>query len=514
MSRARAETLKQEQSVGHFLRAHRVALGAVSLFALALANRLVWLVPFPLDGLYGQDAYAYFGYARTLLDSVTRFAILPPFWWPLGYPALLAAAFAVAGSSIAIAQGITLLCGALVAPLAYALTREAAPSRLQDAAGWTAGLLCALSGQLTQSSLVVMADAPALMWAALGAWLLLRFRRTRGAGALAAASFAVGMAVWTRWQNLLFAAVWFAALLVIEFVERDPRPSSVRQRVGYIFLALVICSVVLAPQLWIRASTGAPLAGQSWLEGWSPANFLARAFDTPDGHFEYALPVALFYGQALAHPAYLFAAFLPLFLLGVWFLVRARRENPTAAVLLLGWIGVMLLFLAGIPYENFRFALGLFVPLAAVTGVGAGWAWSRASARWQRVLLAAWVAIGLAVMLYWQPRVLAPIYVIQTREREQTAWLAAQLPPGSTVWTLGLTGAVNTRTALSARDLWQVSRADILATAPAFVFIDAPNLETQWQGLAPQRLYAELRRDPGLTERGKVMGWTLYQINR
>src|SRR5581483_4002137 len=99
----------------------------------------------------------------------------------------------------------------------------------------------------------------------------------------------------------------------------------------------------------------------------------ARAFDNVDGHFEYALPVAVFYAQAIAHPAYLFAMLTPLFFVGVARLtvewnataeqslaqnIAHKLHLTTPAVLLLGWIAAMLFFLMGIPYENFRFSLG------------------------------------------------------------------------------------------------------------------------------------------------------------
>src|SRR5262249_46137421 len=155
------------------------------------------------------DAYAYYSYARDLFSALTHLQPPPSFWWPLGYPLLLNLGFLFGGVNVASAQAITVLCGALVAPLAYAIAHEIAPEESKIYAGWIAGLLCAVVGQLVQSSVVIMADAPGLMWASLASWLLLRYRRTRGTGTLVVASLAAGLAVWTRWENLIFAAPWF-----------------------------------------------------------------------------------------------------------------------------------------------------------------------------------------------------------------------------------------------------------------------------------------------------------------
>src|SRR5437870_9729848 len=91
------------------------------LFALALLVRLAFIGLTQFDGLYGQDAFAYFGYAHVLLQSTRALHMPPPFSWPLGYPALIAFVFAVLGASPAAAQLVSLVTGALVAPLVYLL---------------------------------------------------------------------------------------------------------------------------------------------------------------------------------------------------------------------------------------------------------------------------------------------------------------------------------------------------------------------------------------------------------
>ena len=505
-----------------------VAPAAFGVLALAVVLRMYLLVAYPFDGLYGQDAYAYYGYARELLSALP---FPPPFWWPLGYPVLLDAAFLIGGESVRSAQWVTLLSGALVAPAALLLAREAAPRGLENAAGWVAGLLCATCGQLTQSSLVIMADAPALLWASLAGWLLLRYGRGRALWTLGIGAFALGLAIWTRWQNLLFAGAWLAALISIEwlnpefgrthrFAPTDDGTQSGRTHrfaptvsgAWRLMVALGMVALVLSPQLMIRFTTGAPLAGQSWLEGWSPANFFARSFDTPDGHFDYTLPVAVFYAQVLAHPGYVLGVFVPFFLLGAWQLLGTRAQNPSAAILMLGWIGAMYLFLAGIPYENFRFGLAFLTPVAVTCGIGVGYGWARYHARGQRSALVAWILLGLGIMLYKQPRVLAPILEIKARELEQTRWLSEQLSPNATVWTLGMSGAIDTYTALSPRELWQVSLQEVRATAPAYLFLDTNAIETQWQGREPQVLLRALWQDSALSEMGEFHGWTLFRI--
>lgn len=503
-------------------------LPVAALFVLACLNRISLIGLSRFDGLYGQDAYAYYDYARELFASLSQFQVPPPFWWPLGYPALLSLGFLFGGVTIGTAQAITVLSGALIAPFAYLLAREGAPQGHKPFAAWTAGLICAAGAQLAQSSVVVMADAPALLFATLGAWLLLRYARTGKLATLSLASFAAGIAVWTRWQNLIVLGAWALALIASEWSRASPAGHNRTglRAVGHILLAFAIVGLVLAPQFFLRSSSNTPLAGQSWLEGWSPANFFARTFDNVDGHFEYTLPVAIFYGQVFVHPAYLFALLTPLFLTGIGGI--ARRLNlvgkafglvrmwsapeHTGALLLLVWVGGMFLFLAGIPYENFRFSLGLFVPVAVVTGLGSAQLWNRFATSRVRFLLAGWIAVGLLVMVLWQPRVLAPILEIKARELDQARWLEQQIPPTAVVWTLGQNGALDTYTQLRTASIWNISAAELRASAPAYLFVDTENLETQWRGTPVQDLFETLHAGGHLLPAGAREEYELFRI--
>lgn len=489
-------------------------VSAALVFTATLVGRIAVVLTTRFDGLYGQDAYAYYRFARELFIALTHFQAPPPFWWSLGYPTLLNLAFFFGGVNIASAQIITLLCGALVAPFAFALAYEVAPQSHKMVAGWVAALVCAVGGQLAQSSVVIMADAPALMFATAAAWLLLRYARTQSVRTLCLAALAAGFAVWTRWQNLIFAAVWLAALVSIEW---EARKQSGTTRAGLqIILALALIAIVLSPQLVIRTATDAPLAGQSWLEGWRVTNMFSRSFDTVDGHLEYELPVAIFYAQVFAHPGYLVVLLTPLFLLGSTLLLRQYTlpapSAASAAILLLGWIAAMYLFLAGIPYENFRFSLGLFPPIAIAVGLGAGWLWNRWRTSRLRRALVAWIGLALVVMLLWQPRVLAPVVESKARELNTAQWLTQQGITTEPVWTMGINGALETYTSLNVPSLWERSADELRSTAPAYFLIDTQNLETQWRGRQPEALYHALRVANALQPVSTFERWTLFRI--
>ena len=103
---------------------------------VALAARLAW----PFDGLYGQDAFAYFRYARALWPWLLRGEPLPIYYWPAGYPLLVALVLPLFGGSSAAGQAVSVASVALAASCTFLLSRELLP----DAPGgrlaaWVAG---------------------------------------------------------------------------------------------------------------------------------------------------------------------------------------------------------------------------------------------------------------------------------------------------------------------------------------------------------------------------------------
>jgi hypothetical protein len=63
---------------------------AAAAVSIRPAGRLLLATVTQFDGLYGQDAFAYFQYALSLREAIGAGELPPPFFWPLGYPALVA----------------------------------------------------------------------------------------------------------------------------------------------------------------------------------------------------------------------------------------------------------------------------------------------------------------------------------------------------------------------------------------------------------------------------------------
>src|SRR5882762_2622081 len=80
-------------------------------FATALVVAAVTRALYAFDGLYGQDAFAYFRFARAIWPHLRSGAPLPDLYWPRGYPAAVALLLPFVGQGPAAGQlASTLAC--------------------------------------------------------------------------------------------------------------------------------------------------------------------------------------------------------------------------------------------------------------------------------------------------------------------------------------------------------------------------------------------------------------------
>lgn len=506
----------------------------LGLFLAALALRLAFVIHYRFDGLYGQDAFEYFKYGRELWQTQGRVPLPGRVYWPLGYPYLMALSFLVTGVRPLGGQLVSLLAGSAVVPLTVLLARDLlVRSGLERAAalraGRVAGVLALVCGQLVQSSLVVMSDAPGVFWATLSAWALVRAEGTRRPPWLVLAACALAVAVMTRWENGLLILPWSLYWLFDlrgSFSRTGHVPaqagkalSSAPQTMASVAIALAAAGLVLVPQAVQSIADPGSSVGHAWLQGWSLANALLRDFVNADGIFHYRWPVALAYAQPAFHPFFLFPIFTPALLIGLWILWRGAtvwRRLVGAALLLIGWPLAQYTFLAGIPYENARFGLAFFPPLAILVGLGADALWA-AAPRWGRAVLVLAGAIGLAGALWWGWRTTlnSPIGLKQA-DLDTVAWVQSRVAADSRVLAFGLTATLEFYTPLTVREFFNETPETLAALLadgrPTYLILNVDSVEAQWQGRAPQINLHWLRDKPGLEEIGQRNGYTLYRV--
>ncbi|MFW6097531.1 MAG: ArnT family glycosyltransferase [Chloroflexota bacterium] len=537
--------LKQERQ------RHRPALLLFLLLALPITV-LIWRYQF--DGLYGQDAYAYYGYASgPLRHSLLAFDALPPFYWPPGFPLLVALTSLVTGITPLAGQIVSLVSGGLVVVFTGLLALEFCedarnPISLRNRISGTvplAALIVALTPQLWQSSAVVMPDTTALASATLGVWALARYGRVGRGRWLALASGAVSFAVLTR---LAYAPLALpCTLFALWVLARRPRAERVLHGAAGIVVALVVLSPLLVSLVQTSdfleksdVSNDAPFLGNLGDVPWDVHHALQREFVTPSGRQQYALANGVYYALTPAHGYYFTPLLVPFLPIGLWRLGKRRR--PAEVLLLVGWPAVIYLSLVGYPFQNFRFTLGFLPPLAIIVaggiqGVASNWReFSRIfprktmpairanSRKFGAIILVYLPLAGAFLWMAYGGWTLSERFMVRKQGEVATVrWVEEQVEPGAQLYTFAITLAFEQYSELEVHDLYGLDPAQIAvlledgesgASSAAYLLVDVPNVDTQWAQHAPGRNYRWLDEKVGLMRRGQHRRYTLFRIEQ
>jgi hypothetical protein len=270
---------------------------------------------------------------------------------------------------------------------------------------------------------------------------------------------------------------------------------------------------MLISQIWLSTHRAEGLFHQ-WLVGWHPANFFRSSFQTPDGLQTFERPVWFFNLLPAIHPAYMFPLLGLAIPLGVWQLWREKHWG--ALILLGGWIALTYAFLAGIPYENFRFGISLYPPLVLLAALGLTDVMEYT--KHKRLEIGFWLFMGgsLLFMLVWAFRMVGAFLNIQTASKHQVLEIATQLPPDATILTLGPTLIFDHYTSLQAIEFYSTSEEDLLAlsakTSSLYLLLDIPDIEGRWYGMAPYNTYLWMKTNMKLIPMGEFHPYLLYEV--
>ena len=488
------------------------------LFATFVGAQVVTLHGSGFDGLYGQDSFAYYDYAvGPLLAALRGGGGMPAFTWPPGYPLILALVSLLVGQTPLAGQLVSLTAGALVPVFTWLLAEELwGRDHPGSAVPLVAALLAGCMGQLWQSSAVVMADTTALAAATMGAWALARFGRTQGRGWLWLAAAGMAFAVLTRWAYALVALPVTAYALMV--LARMARGRGWREATLAAVVAAVVVGLVLQP-LWLplrQFLAGQP--GQNYLVDldvytWRPLNALRHQFVTADGLLQYRLPNGLYYALTPLHRYFLTPLLAGLLLPGLWRLWRERRGGRLW--LLAGWWGVVLVFHAGAPWQNFRFVLAFMPPAAVVAAVGWSWVRDWLPRRW-RWLAGVWLVVGLLLMGVGGGALTRGFVARKAADLRTVAWVAGEMPAQSQLLAFQLTATLQHYTRIDTTELYftppSALPAWLSSARPAYLLIDVANVESQWSDMTPGQTYHWLRDRGGLIPVGQRQSYTLFRV--
>lgn len=454
------------------------------------------------DGLYGQDAYAYYNFSGQITQNWKTGAPLGAFFWPLGYPTLLALGRVIGGDSPTVGLLINIILGSALAPLSYIIAYRLTDHRGSALLG---GLVMTACGQAIQSSVVLMADIPALFWVTISIMCLLNAIEGGRTVWIIASASALALACVTRWLCLTLWPAWLVVVAVhrAQFSQRS------------FWLASLCVGCIFLPQWLYSQHNPYPTLNHEWVVGWSPQNIFASQFNNIDGQFAYEQNNFVFYSRLFYDEPYLFLLFTPLFILGGAHLVFMRA--PIQHLLILYWALAPTLFLMGIPYQNIRFPLLGFPAVACLVAIG-----YRVIHPSKDGLKLTWQLVGSALMIIGITHSLsAGIHTTRTfisaqiGDKAAVQWAKESLPSRAQLFTSGLTLAFQAQTDFTVYELYYETTETLAGKlAPldeAFVMLNVWQIRHQWAGHELEKLYDWLLNND-MQPIGRHGNYTLFTI--
>ncbi len=487
----------------------------LALFLLAIVVRTTAVLLTDFDGLYGQDAFAYYENAKLIQQTFPDLEGIRRDYWPagkaapIGYPAAVALFLTLLGSSPLAGQVLSMLAGSFVPPLLFLLTLAMLahadwPERDKDLAGIFAGLLAIFSGALIRSSLVVMADALGLSLATLSALLAVRYSESGRLAIIALLALSMGLAILVRNPNATLALATCAYIFF-----------SMRERSGlrltHIMIGVGIGIVLLLPQVLLALGDRPTMVSESALAMWNPLNAFRSSFVTANGSQSHLLPNFLFYLAPVVHPASLGPLVLPAVVLGIVQLMKLPSKN--GVLLLGGWLLMFYVILIGTPFQNFRYTESYFPPLAIAAGIG--FVAALRNVPTGRVSLTAWVAVTFASMWIFGYLHVQKFVQRKAVELQVTQWVAAHCSSDMKVLSFAVTPSIRHYLGLDAKELYYqdtTSLNSLLHSGQTLFVADFSYVETQWRNTRVFDLVEWIREHYAMEKAGEILPYRAYVI--
>jgi hypothetical protein len=497
-----------------------VALSA-SLFAYLLAR-------FPYNGLYGQDAYAYYYQAEALWRELAgqpqpSYALFSAngLFWPVGYHLHLLPSFLLGWPE---AGRLLTLALAALTPAVYHIS----PANRYSTAGAVPRMV-------------------AVFWGTLGVYFSLRAwppGGEPGAGhsnrswALAAGA-ALGIAVLVRYSSALLAPALVFYIATRGYMHRKQPPSQQAEqprawwqsRLAWATLGL---AVALLPQV-VYMLTHEP--GPA-LRAWSLNNVFSSTVTGPDGTSTFSTPMIVFYLLTTLGNAGggFFSSFcLPALVAGVWIVVR--QTDRSATILLFLWWLISVLAYSGTQYQTHRFALAFMPILAILIGVGTAGAFQQIQTvareikdrpsreREARAIVATLLLVGVAVGISqgWRSAEQWTATHSELNAQEQqvvalvrkAATLAGQEGTPRAV-SFGFSAPLYHYTRWPILDFFTHDEADIqsflAAPGPHVLVLPEESMSTQWAGTPSGARWQWIKSTYRLARQGQAGVFTVYVI--
>ena len=442
------------------------------------------------NGLYGQDAHAYFQYTRKLKSALIHQSEIPSFFWPVYYP----------------------LSGVLLSFLPFSQVKVLQLISISSLVGVTWLLSSLLNKQFTSHKSVILFVLSAFFLAptpfiyALSTmsdsltvffvmthfyFAYLFYHENKNSAFIASAVFAL-LAFLTRYAAvpvLLPSSLWLTYLV---FNRKK------WLTISYTLLVLIIISL---PHFYIKGFE--QQYNHHWLSNWQVINFFQSSFVTHEGPHYFPRINLIYSIQHLFHPRFIFIGFPLLFFL------RKEDFQSSFRLVVLASILLYMIFLGGIPYQSNRYLM-LSFPLIIIVLFPA---FNRAYL-WIKHLGKVYFKLGITLFCIGQLTLI--IYYFQPfykrNQLEQNVVEVLKAHQAKSIYSFGMETAFgNYKIPQQIHSLWEHTYSSFVVGD--LIFFNLPKYHDQWANQNPMINWEKLNRDYSLQPlQSWDDGWKLYMV--
>jgi 4-amino-4-deoxy-L-arabinose transferase-like glycosyltransferase len=482
------------------------------LFVISFAFRLILILVFQFDGLYGQDSYAYYDYAHAFYTSFLNLHVPPNFYWPIGYYALTALLSFLTGGDIGyaallISLNAGALCSGVVYLLAYELLKENREEQERKKTALYAGLIVCFTGILVKSSIVIMSDGLGLLFASLCMLYVVKYYRTQKLLHITLSWIFLAFAVMTRYAHFLFLIPFLVCLAYI-FGKYTYNRATVAKH--FIF-ALFAGFIVFLPQLYYIIKYGIAYLPQeedarSWVMGWSPLNFFSKDFSTRDGTMHYRLWNSLYYLSPVFHPLYL-SVFGFAFLYGLFLLIKKKQFQILSFFII--WNLFLYFYLAGSPYQSLRYTLSYLPGLAIISAIGLSYL------KFRSILL----PVGIAALIIFDVYHIRNFAEEKQNELSVVNWVNNNVPSGAQLFSFDITPTLSHYSKIKPHEFYFFSQDELIniidsSKAEIYFIMPEEKLNTQWKDLPIEKNFNFLKLTYNLFPVAELRNYRAYRLSK
>ncbi len=300
------------------------------------------------DGAYGQDSYEYLRYTKAIEEYFHEDVKPGSFYWPVLYPLLGFVFKTLFGNAILSLQLLSCFSFSLSCIYILKTINLLFPKHKHNFL--FVFLFGLLSPYFLKTGLVVMSDATAILFIVLSFYYFFQFKvKKRG---LILTLFFISCAVMTRFPSIIILFPIVIVILVLAFKE---------QKYKQLFISALVAGIPLIPYFIFQEKSLLSASENPFLKSWSIQNFFSSCYTSVDGFQNYLLPNLIFVLKVFYHPGFVFIGFL----LSVFFFRKKMFFKSLSSKIIITSVGIYLIFLAGIPFQNTR-VLSLVFPLVLI----------------------------------------------------------------------------------------------------------------------------------------------------